>query len=71
MENRSQKCKICAVAGPNQTINSESDSDHSDYTDEDQENEHETDPWASLKMEAMTKNMPEFQADGDFYCRWS
>ena len=40
---------------------SESDSDHSDYTDEDQENEHETDPWASLKMEAMTKNMPEFQ----------
>ena len=61
MENRSQKGKICAVAGPNQTINSESDSDHSDYTDEDQENEHETDPWASLKMEAMTKNMPEFQ----------
>ena len=28
---------------------------HSDYTDEDQENEHETDPWASLKMEAMKK----------------
>ena len=40
---------------------SESNSDHSDYTDEDQENEHETDLWASLKMEAMTKNMPEFQ----------
>ena len=40
---------------------SESDSDHSDYTDEDQENEHETDPWASLKMEAITKNMLEFQ----------
>ena len=40
---------------------SESDSGQSDYTDEDQENEHETDPWASLKMEAMTKNMPEFQ----------
>ena len=40
---------------------SESDSEHSDYTDEDQENEYETDPWASLKMEAMTKNMPEFQ----------
>ena len=40
---------------------SERDSDHSDNTDEDQENEHETDPWASLKMEAMTKSMPEFQ----------
>ena len=40
---------------------SESDSDHSDYTDKDQENEHETDPWVSLKMEAMTKNMLEFQ----------
>ena len=26
---------------------SESDSDHSDYTDEDQENEHEIDPWTS------------------------
>ena len=39
---------------------SESDSDHSDYTDEDQENEHETDPWAFLKMETMTKNMLEF-----------
>ena len=37
---------------------SESDSDHSDYTNEDQENEHET---ASLKMEAVAKNMPEFQ----------
>ena len=35
---------------------SESDSDHSDYTDEDQENEHEIDPWASLKMEAIKKN---------------
>ena len=40
---------------------SESDSDHSDYTDEDQENKHEIDPWASLKMEAMKKNMPEFE----------
>ena len=30
---------------------SESNSDHSDYTDEDQENENETDPWASLKIE--------------------
>ena len=34
---------------------SESDLGHSDYTDEDKENEHETDPWASFKMEAMTK----------------
>ena len=34
---------------------SESDSDHSDYTIEDQENEHEIDPWASLKMKAMKK----------------
>ena len=40
---------------------SESDSDHLDYTDEDQENEHEIDTWASLKMEAMKKNMPEFE----------
>ena len=40
---------------------SESDSDHSDCTDKEQENEHETNPWASSKMEAMTKNMPEFQ----------
>ena len=31
------------------------------YTDEDQENEDETDARASLKMEAMTKNVPEFQ----------
>ena len=34
----------------------ESDSDHSDYTDEDQDNEHETSPWAYLKMEAMKKD---------------
>ena len=34
---------------------SESDSDHSDYTDDDQENEHEVDLWASFKMEAMKK----------------
>ena len=47
------------------------DSDHSDYTDEEQENEHETDPWASLKMEAMTKNMLEFQELTETYCRWS
>ena len=40
---------------------SESDSDHSDYTDNDQENEHEIDLWASLKMVAMEKNMPEFE----------
>ena len=33
----------------------EGDSDHPDYTDEDQKNEHETDLWASLKMEAMKK----------------
>ena len=33
----------------------ESDSDHSVYTDEDQENGHETNPWASLKMEVMKK----------------
>ena len=31
----------------------ESDSDHSDY--EDQDNEHETNPWASLKVEATKK----------------
>ena len=34
---------------------SESDLDHSDYVDEDQENEHEIDPSASLKIEAMKK----------------
>ena len=34
---------------------SESDSDHSDYTDDDHENEHESGPWALLKMEAMGK----------------
>ena len=34
---------------------SESDSDHSDYTDDDKKKEHEIDPWASLKMEAMKK----------------
>ena len=40
---------------------SESDSDHSNYADEDQENEHEANPWASLKMEAMKNNMSEFE----------
>ena len=40
---------------------SESDSDHSDYTDEDQENENKIDPWASLKIEAMKKDMLEFK----------
>ena len=40
---------------------SESDSDLSYYTNEVQENEHEIDPWASLKMEAMKKYMPEFE----------
>ena len=28
---------------------SESDLDHSDYTHDDQKNEHEIDPWASLE----------------------
>ena len=36
---------------------SENDSDHSENTDDDQENEREIDPWASLKMEAMKKNL--------------
>ena len=33
----------------------ESDSGDSYYTDDDQENEHEIDLWASFKMEAMKK----------------
>ena len=39
---------------------SESDLDHSDYTDDDPESEHEIDPWASLKIEAI-KKMLEFE----------
>ena len=46
---------------------SEGDSDHSDYTDEDQENEHETDPLGSFQNGSNDKkNAGISRADGDF-----
>ena len=63
---RRHESEYCPLQDHNSSIESGSDqstgmSTKKNTQTKDQENEHETDPWASLKMEAMTKNMPEFQ----------